>query len=353
VLEIAIFGAAYGEATVLSFDTEEGRKHGVVDCYFFGGRSEPNPVVRYLKEELDAEGLAFVIATHPHDDHIRGLAEVVEAFPAGVEFFAWWGGLDPQFQIAYFKRLECLRKAVGNGLRVRSRSVKGLLDAFVDKQPHLSKWHQSTDGEPSPLFQMEGLHGQFTIKPLSPWVTEQAKFIRTVMDGVHKDGSIDDLDNFPNKTSLGLFIAYKDAKIILGGDVEKENWTWAFDEGVIDFAGRVHFVKIPHHGSPTGTHKDMWEGLGKFVGSEPKPTVAVTTRFYRGKVDLPDDDTLRSIAQVGCDVWVVAGDDSTDPVTERVRSIGRTEYQSLFCVEISPSGDVEITPGRNDKRFEC
>lgn len=353
MMEIAIFGAAYGEATIVSFDSKEGRKHGVIDCFFFGGRSRFNPVVRYLKRNLDAERLAFVIATHPHEDHIRGLAEVVEAFPGAVDFFAWWGGIAPHFQIAYLKRLENQKKAVGKEMSVRSRSVKGLFDAFVEKQPHLSKWHESTDGKPCPIYQTEGSHGLFTIQPLSPWLPEQAKFMKKVMDGVYSDGSIGELDTFPNKTCLGLLITYKDARIILGGDVERGNWAWAFKDSIVDCLDGVHLVKIPHHGSPTGTHKDMWCGLRRFVGSNPQSIVAVTTRFEKGKSILPDNNTLKTIAQAGCDVWIVAGKDIAGTTSRRLRSIGKTHNQSRFCAEISPSGKVTVSPGRNDKRFLC
>ena len=47
-----------------------------------GTAESGDTIVRYL-EELGVQELYAVVATHPHADHIGGMARVIEAFPIG------------------------------------------------------------------------------------------------------------------------------------------------------------------------------------------------------------------------------------------------------------------------------
>ena len=52
-MRLAVFGAAYGEATVVEFGPPDLRRVGVIDCFFVGSkRVETNPIVRYIRNEL-------------------------------------------------------------------------------------------------------------------------------------------------------------------------------------------------------------------------------------------------------------------------------------------------------------
>ena len=65
---------------------------GQADCILFttasneamlidaGNNADGEGIVQYLREQ-GVEGLRYVIGTHPHEDHIGGLDDVIRAFP--------------------------------------------------------------------------------------------------------------------------------------------------------------------------------------------------------------------------------------------------------------------------------
>ena len=65
-----------------SFLFEQDGKYGLIDC---GTRTTGKDVVSYLQNE-GVTKLEFVIGTHPHDDHMGGLYNVLCAFPCKVVY---------------------------------------------------------------------------------------------------------------------------------------------------------------------------------------------------------------------------------------------------------------------------
>ncbi len=80
-LSVHVLGAAKGESIVLQLPNG---RWGVVDCY---ARSL-NPTLMFLRES-GVEKLEFLCLTHPHDDHYRGMSQILEEFP--VAYFWHFG----------------------------------------------------------------------------------------------------------------------------------------------------------------------------------------------------------------------------------------------------------------------
>lgn len=76
-LELHVIGGAKGEAVIVRLP--EGG-WGVIDCFAASLRDESaNPVLRFLRERGITE-LEFLCLTHPHDDHFRGMAQLLKQF---------------------------------------------------------------------------------------------------------------------------------------------------------------------------------------------------------------------------------------------------------------------------------
>ena len=73
--ELSLFGPGYGECIVLHIG---GGKWVIVDS-FCGSNSTPR-AIRYLEEVgvNPKESVCLIVATHWHDDHIRGMADLVK-----------------------------------------------------------------------------------------------------------------------------------------------------------------------------------------------------------------------------------------------------------------------------------
>lgn len=358
MMEIDVFGARYGEATVISFGAREHRQFGVIDCHPRGGDPKSNPIVRFLKDR-DAKRLAFVIATHPHEDHIKGLDQVIEAYSNRIDFFGWWGGASPSYQVAYFKQLGRQFRAQARILGSCAASVERLLDVFDSRRGPPMQGNDATDGHPYPFYESAASDGvSLKITAVSPCLAEQSKFVRSLVSGVHSDAHIDEHRWTANQASLALLIEYGKARIVLGGDVELPNWLWAFSRSPIAALdpekSPVHFVKIPHHGSSTAVHPDMWERLKKFACLGDQQTVAVVTRYTLGGMNLPEDDVLTKIASAGCEVWVVGGNQpptDTSVTNEAVRRHGgRYDPLCQFHAKIDRSGRVRVTDNPHNRK---
>lgn len=335
MIEISIFGANYGETIIISFGPKGGRrKYGLIDCFPLERKVDFNPIVKYLSERT--EKLSFVIATHPHDDHIRGLAQVLEAYQDRVEFFGWWGGMDPDFQTRYFEKLQEINK---NGL-IRAKQISALISTLKKRHIRLNVWHTSTDGKPDPFYSDE----KFSMVAISPWFPEKASYNRGLLTRIDRFTKFKKDSCKPNQTSLGFLIKYDKARILLPGDMERANWKSVIEENPSIFDGGVHFVKIPHHGSDTGRHQDLWSGKRKLPLGTSRRTVAVTTRCENGATRLPTMKVLNEIKESGCETWIIGGKESSSLINERHMASGeiRPRVLSRFTVQIDSSGRVQI-----------
>lgn len=90
-LKIYVFGSTEGESIVLHLPNG---RWGVVDS-FVSSLNDPgtNPAYRLLKRENVTE-IEFLCLTHPHDDHFRGMSQLLEGFT--VRQFWTFMGPDPQ-----------------------------------------------------------------------------------------------------------------------------------------------------------------------------------------------------------------------------------------------------------------
>lgn len=155
-------------------------------------------IVDYI-QNLGYTDIDYVVATHPHADHIGGMAEVIDTFDVGSIY---------------------MPKAV-----TTSKTYENLLETIQDKNLSI---HTGKEGVE--VYSSDDL----TIEMLAP-----------------VSSSYSNLNNY----SIVLKITYGDVSFLYTGDAEEEN----LSEITMDLSSDV--LKVGHHGSDTSTTKEFLEGV--------------------------------------------------------------------------------------------
>jgi len=243
IVRVTVLDVGQGDAVLL--ELPGGRTilidgGGVFDDRFDIGEQV---VVPFLLSRWIAR-LDLVVLSHPHPDHLNGLAAVLRHFPVG----AVWDG----------------------GQRVASPSYLWFEEVLRHKRiPHkiLQAGYRTSEFEP---IEIAVLHPPTTLLRGSP------------------RGRSSDV----NSNSLVLLLRYRDVRVLLPGDIEDEAERLLVDQGA-DLSAQV--LKVPHHGGRTSSSLPFLERV--------RPTVAVVSAGYRNRFLHPHQETLERYRAMGIELY--------------------------------------------------
>ena len=124
-LSLHVLNVGNGDSLVVELPKEENqttRSHIIVDCF------KAEKTLDYLNK-LGVQDIKLVIATHPHEDHILGLKEVIEHYPNNIEQF-WDSGFRHNID-AWYELIEYIKNRK-NITFIRPTSGMTLLIAGVE-----------------------------------------------------------------------------------------------------------------------------------------------------------------------------------------------------------------------------
>jgi competence protein ComEC len=199
----------------------------LVDCRLSGSRPSP---LQYLRSKV--KKLHVLVVTHPHQDHLTGLAEVCEEYKPGI---MWHCGRyfkpDPVFDDwSYYEKLRkgqltyCTPRAVGKG------------DTFTI--------------------------GDSKINVLGP----KRPFLECTMDDVNNNGII-------------LSVITGSSHVLLTGDTQEEQWS----DIDVRSVSRVSVFLASHHGRESGFSERILRAAQpqRIVISDGEPADTDATEKYR------------------------------------------------------------------------
>lgn len=313
--ELTLLGPGYGESIALHVG--DGAWVLVDSCIDAAGTPR---ALQYL-ESIDVDpsrAVILVVATHWHDDHIRGMAQLVETCDEAV--FCCAGALCREEFLAAADALERRHLSVaGSGVR----EIHGVFSRLVQavRKPTLAVADRRV------LVQ-----GGCEVWSLSPDDALFLDFLRSLERLFPGEGQgktrIPALS--PNEVAVALWIGVADVAVLLGSDLEKRGWT-----GVLQSrsrpAGRASVFKVPHHGSENAHEKGVWERI-----LIPDPH-AVLTPWHRGRGSLPSQSDVQRILSYTTNAYATARiDRSGSARTGRDRTVERTIRES--GVKLRPVG---------------
>ena len=312
---MTLLGPGYGESVVLHIG---GGAWIVVDSC---GRADAPAALDYLRRiDLDpAQVVALIVATHWHDDHIRGMARMVETCANAA--FCCASALRREEFLNAVRALEGRHVAAfGSGVREIHGTFSRLREAGSTPT-----WAVANRR----LF----CRGPCEIWSLAPADEAFVGFLRELGRLVPEAGQAETRIRSlsPNGVAVVLWITVGDIVVLLGSDLERGGWSTLVQD-VARPVGRASVFKVPHHGSGSAHEPDVWEHM-----LDPEP-FAVITPWKRGGRVVPNRlDKQRILAQTG-NAYVSAAVDSTAPV-RRDTMVERMVRQSGVRLRRAPTPD--------------
>jgi beta-lactamase superfamily II metal-dependent hydrolase len=289
-LIVHVINGGEGESIVLELP---GGKWGVVDCFTLDVDDDSkNPTLEFLRRR-QVDSLEFVCLTHPHDDHYRGLRQLLEALPTRSFWrFGAHGPADLQVTLLLRWQAETAADKEANDTAneyIRLLQTVKILRSSRSKSRLLVK-HASGIASLYPFPFVEE-NADVRITSIAPSGNMVAAYQDSLGDCIDENNCVK--STLPrqahNQVSMALLVEYGDARIILGGDVESKGWQEAMAEvGYSRLA--AHAVKVSHHGSANGYAVGLWQSFARL--GKPVAVVAPFRRF-----DLPDAAAMQHIGE--------------------------------------------------------
>jgi len=312
---VHVLNVGFGDAIVVELPKNSQGKRwvGIVDCY------KGPKTLRYLRKIRQIrpfEGIAFVCATHPHQDHIAGInAVLTDAMAQGCEFW-------------------------DSGFRHQSATYKKVLETVRKK--HIPMRRVSSG--------MEWYYGKVRITVLAPSVALRNRYATYGVD-MNNASVVLRLEHCADDAVTVQSLRYTGSAdpdavrsagksvVILAGDAEFDSWAQVTEEYPFIESGsknkplvkkRVNLlncsvIKVAHHGSMHSAPLDVYERM--------TPTLAVVSnkqsvspKTIRGRKIrrglFPHQTTSLSLQEVGSHVLTTDGSHETSTNAARYRHAG-------------------------------
>jgi hypothetical protein len=297
-LEVSLFGTGNGEA--LAIHLGKGKWMLIDSCVSPSNDLPLSLAYLYSLGVNPASDVTLIVATHWHDDHVRGLSTLVEhctsaelVFSQALEFdeFQKIFGLYLDEHIN-FEREKSGVVQMGNCLRLllERKNHKNFRAPVLTQSDHLIFRCPESDCE------------VISLSPSPLAIHNARQEITHIWDSLVKESRGGNGPRPPraaipcperNHNAVALWVRCGDRKILLGADLEECGQPLLGWQAVLkcksfpdDQAG---IFKIPHHGSPNGDYENIWSDI-----VIPDESFACVTAYNKGKTPRPaPDDILR------------------------------------------------------------
>ncbi|MNZ02849.1 Metallo-beta-lactamase superfamily protein [compost metagenome] len=275
-VEVILFGPGYGESILINI----GDGHWIVVDSCIGENRKP-AALNYL-ESIGSSPLdvILVIATHWHDDHIRGLGDLIEQC-SNADFCCSSVFNSEEFR-SYILGVNSidLSDRMTSGVREINK-VFQVMSGRASSKSGNKVYYSAADRR---IFELEAnkfSHGlPVELWTLSPSDDENSRFMKSLGRYLPKERDLPKLaaEIHPNDTCTVVQVLVGDQLALLfGADLEDKHNGWA---NIVQSNGRPKtkslLFKVPHHGSITGNNDLVWEDM---LHSQP---ICILTPYSKG-----------------------------------------------------------------------
>ena len=270
-IEVTLFGPGYGEAIAVHLG--EGAWLLVDSCVDPNAKAPASGT--YLEQiGVDADQVRSIVASHWHDDHVRGISKLAVRHP-NADFVI--SAVFNERSAAAF--LAAYSGASSAGL---ARGAKELFEVMRARNTVSPALHRSN------ILEATLNARNVRVTALSPVPAAYSQFLAHLAQYMpRKNQAINHAPQIrPNFEAVALHIDIGDDAVLLGADLEEhDSFGWSAVVADQWSAARrpATAYKVAHHGSHTGNCLKVWATLLK-----PDP-VAYLTPFTLGDLRLPTD----------------------------------------------------------------
>jgi hypothetical protein len=299
--EVSVFGPSFGECICLHLGDGA---WVVIDSCLDEARSNPASLTYLRSLRLDpGEAVRLIVITHWDDDHIRGIARVVEACAAAdVACSAALGKTDIiQFVVEQETALGGSETGVDE-LRFVLRKVEERNRRIIWAKANTTLFPRPPGAAPNvvALSPSEDAFQRGVTAHIEAATGKKAAVPRRFRS---PEG--------PNGASVATSVRNGDRWLLMGADLERSNNPHTGWAAVIAHAApdeKASVVKVPHHGSADAHHDGMWSEL-----AEEHP-LSIVTPLSRGANDLPSPADIERLLAISGRLYQTA-----TPVLERAK----------------------------------
>ena len=335
-IEVSAFGPGYGESII----AHVGLGDWVVIDSCLDRDSGSSAAIKYLRSiSVDpSTSVRLVVATHWHDDHMRGLASVFEECKSAK--FICSASLRSSEFLTLVHGLGKRSMMTNSGVEEFFNIVQGLKQRVVSSRPE-SRGPEFAIADRL-LWRREGsLPAEvYALSPSSATIAlaygEIAQLLPTAGQPKRRAIALD-----PNRVAVALWVRVGDIAVLLGSDLEETGDLAAGWSAIVYSqtrpSGKASIFKIPHHGSATADHAGVWSEM-----LTEKP-FAVLTPFVSGNVGLPTRRDVERICNCTTNAYTTARL-MTRLTRKRHRAVEKTIGETVRSIRViaGPTGHVRL-----------
>ncbi len=274
--EVSLIGPGFGEAVLIHLGDGD---WALVDSCVATGANKPASLT-YLEDiGADFDRVRLIAVSHWDDDHIRGLSRLVAACPKAEIVIS--NALTGKEFLTY---AELHRNPLANRLKGGVSEIPDMLRLLQANPTRVKYASESARILASSAY----THGQAVeVWTLSPSSFEYTNFLNWLVTQIPspKETRRIAVSRIRNDLSTVIYVQVGSDAMLFGGDLEEEGKLHTGWSAILGNAtrpgGLASLFKVPHHGSETGDHPDVWS---RMLGPEP---FAILAPFQKGRHSIP------------------------------------------------------------------
>lgn len=291
-VEVMLFGPGFGEAIAVHV----GEQNWVLVDSCMDPESNNPAAHTYLQQiGVAPDRIRAIIASHWHDDHVRGLSSLVAFYKdAELHFSSVFSNKEAEAFLAAYN---------GNAAPKLTRGTQELYNAVKGRASSYAV-HQRSNIVEIPLSTHTVRVTAFSPTP-AVVAGSMARFAGYMPSLMGSNSPIGHAPEFrPNVEAVAIHVDCGDIALLLGADLEEHpqrGWSAVCTDAWCASRRRASAYKVAHHGSASGDVADIWQTL-----LEKKPT-AFLTPFNNGNQRLPTDSDRARIKELSSAVVITSG----------------------------------------------